>query len=40
MIIGQYCRIAALFTAKSNFTHLVAYNKKETHKLVKNGIYR
>jgi len=40
MLVGQYCRVAALFTAKSNFTHLVSYKRKKTHSLVKNGIYR
>lgn len=32
-------RILAFFTAKSNFTHKVSYNKKENHKLVTNGVY-
>lgn len=40
MLIGQFCRIGAEFTAKSNFTHLVAFYKKEKHQLIKNGIYR
>ena len=39
MLIGHFCRIGALFTAKSNFTHLVSYKKKENHMLVTNGIY-
>ena len=39
MLIGHFCRIGALFTAKSNFTHLVAFRKKEKHRLITNGIY-
>lgn len=39
-IIGQYFRIAALFTGKQNFTHKIATRKKKTHILVKEGIYK
>ena len=38
-VIGQIFRISALYTGKKNFTHLVSYNKKKEHVLVKNGIY-
>ena len=38
-ITGQYFRIAALFTGKTNFTHLVQFSKKKNHVLVKHGIY-
>ena len=38
-IIGQYFRIAALFTGKKNFTHRIRYNKVEEHKLITNGIF-
>ena len=38
-IIGQIFRIAALYTGKKNFTHLVSYDKKKEHTLVTNGIY-
>ena len=38
-IIGQYFRIAALFTGKSNFTHKIQTKKSESHVLVKHGIY-
>ena len=38
-IIGQYFRIAALFTGKSNFTHKVQMIKRKNHVLVKHGIY-
>ena len=39
-IIGQYFRIAALFTGKQNFTHKIATRNKKTHILVKEGIYK
>lgn len=38
-IIALIMRIMAFFTAKSNFTHKVASTKKQSHKLVTNGIY-
>ena len=38
-IIGQYFRIAALFTGKSNFTHKIQMTKKKNHVLVKHGVY-
>jgi protein-S-isoprenylcysteine O-methyltransferase len=38
-IIGQYFRIAALFTGKKNFTHKIRYNKVDEHELVTHGIY-
>ena len=38
-ILAILIRIVAFFTAKSNFTHKIAYHKVATHKLVKNGIY-
>ena len=38
-IIGQYFRIAALFTGKKNFTHRIRYKKVEQHELIMNGIY-
>ena len=39
VIIGQYFRIAALFTGKSNFTHKIQLKKRKSHALVKHGIY-
>ena len=39
-IIGQYFRIAALFTGKTNFTHKIQLKKRKNHVLVKHGIYR
>lgn len=38
-IVGQYFRIAALFTGKTNFTHKIQYNKRKNHVLVKHGVY-
>lgn len=32
-------RLLAFYTAKSNFTHKVAFKKKNTHELVTNGVY-
>lgn len=37
---GWALRTLALFTAKSNFTHLVANRKDPNHMLVTNGVYR
>lgn len=39
-IIGWALRTAALFTAKSNFTHQVANRKTSNHRLVVHGVYR
>ena len=39
LIIGQYFRIAALFTGKISFTHLISYKKKKEHILITHGIY-
>lgn len=38
-IIGQYFRIAALFTGKKNFTHQIRYNKANDHELITYGVY-
>lgn len=38
-IVGQYFRVSALFTGKSNFTHKIQLTKRKTHVLVKHGIY-
>ena len=39
IIIGQYFRIAALFTGKTNFTHKIQFRKRKSHVLVKHGVY-
>lgn len=36
---GWVLRVAALFTAQANFTHLVAHRKKASHELVVRGVY-
>ena len=38
-VLAMLMRIVAFFTAKSNFTHLIAYKKKSSHELVTHGIY-
>jgi len=38
-ICGQYLRIAALFTAASNFNHMVQHKKDPDHVLVTHGVY-
>lgn len=38
-VLGETLRIAAFFTCKSNFTHLVRYSKVKGHQLVTNGVY-
>jgi len=38
--LGWAFRSVALFTAKSNFTHLVSTRKERSHMLVKTGVYR
>jgi len=38
-LLGWGLRAAALFTAQSNFTHLVAYFKVADHTLVTSGVY-
>ena len=40
MVIGHIFRIGGMFTAKSNFTHLIAFKKEEKHKLVTDGLYK
>lgn len=37
--LGESLRIAAFFTCKSNFTHLVRFKKTKDHTLITNGIY-
>lgn len=38
-LLGHTFRIGSMFTAKSNFTHLVSYKKKRSHVLVTSGLY-
>ena len=39
VIVGHTFRISAMFTAARNFTHVVAHEKVEEHKLVTTGVY-
>jgi len=39
MIFGEGLRIAAFFTAKNNFTHLIRHSKTAGHQLITNGVY-
>ena len=39
VIFGETMRKLAMFTAASNFTHIVQYRKRDTHSLVTHGVY-
>ena len=39
VVFGECLRKAALFTAGSNFNHVVQNEKSETHTLVTSGVY-
>lgn len=36
---GQFLRSTAMIHASTNFSHSVAFRKRETHKLVTDGVY-
>lgn len=38
-VLGEGLRIAAFFTCKSNFTHIIRYRKSKAHTLITNGVY-
>lgn len=38
-VLGELLRKVAMLTAMENFTHMVAYRKRHTHKLVTSGVY-
>lgn len=40
VVIGQSFRIAAMWTAASNFSHRIEYQKRKEHVLVTHGVYR
>ncbi|TMW61910.1 hypothetical protein Poli38472_010973 [Pythium oligandrum] len=40
VVFGQWCRILAMWTAASNFSHRIEYIKRKEHVLVTHGIYR
>lgn len=37
--LGEFLRIAAFFTCKTNFTHVVKFRKERSHQLITHGIY-
>lgn len=39
ILFGLYIRITALLTAQKSFTHHIAYEKVESHKIITHGIY-
>ena len=39
VIFGETLRKLAMFTAASNFTHIVQYRKRDSHTLVTHGVY-
>ena len=40
VVCGQSERTVAMWTAGSNFTHIIADRKSQSHRLVTHGIYR
>ena len=40
VILGDGFRKVAMITAASNFNHIVAVEKKDSHQLVTSGVYR
>ena len=38
-VAGEGLRVVAFFTCRSNFTHIVSFNKAQKHTLVTNGVY-
>lgn len=39
VIVGQVFRAAAMWTAKSHFSHIIMERKEATHELVQHGVY-
>jgi len=39
IIVGQILRSAAMIHASTNFSHTVAFKKRDSHRLVIDGIY-
>jgi protein-S-isoprenylcysteine O-methyltransferase len=40
VVLGQTLRSAAMIQAATNFSHSVAFAKRDTHKLVTDGVYK
>jgi hypothetical protein len=39
VVAGQFLRSVAMIHASTNFSHSVAFRKRETHQLVTDGVY-
>jgi protein-S-isoprenylcysteine O-methyltransferase len=39
VVLGQSLRSGAMIHASTNFSHAVAFEKRDSHKLVTDGIY-
>lgn len=39
VVAGQALRSMAMIHASTNFSHIVAFRKRETHRLVTDGVY-
>ncbi len=40
VILGDFLRKLAMFTARSNFSHQIVTEREREHRLVTNGVYR
>jgi protein-S-isoprenylcysteine O-methyltransferase len=40
VLLGQALRSTAMIHASTNFSHSVAFQKRDTHRLVTDGVYR
>ena len=39
VVVGEALRLAAVLTARENFTHMVRFTRAPTHQLVTTGVY-
>lgn len=39
LLVGQFCRSGAMYTASESFNHYIQRNQQDSHKLVTTGIY-
>lgn len=39
VVAGQFLRSTAMIHASTNFSHSVAFRKRESHRLVTDGVY-
>lgn len=40
ILLGHFFRIGAMWTAKSNFSHIIETSKRKEHMLITHGVYR